>query len=373
MAEDTMKVVYLVPRLNNAGPINQMYNLIANIDRSRYRLYIVTMYYELENSRKNEFEELGIPIKCLKLKYKYFNISDVHRLNKLIKQVQPDIVHSETLPADILVSKINRKFKWCTTIHCNIYNDYQLRFSNNVAKLMIYFHNNCLKKVDKLISCSNTLEKIYSQQGLENIAIQNGVDVSKYHMDNERIYWRNKLNLPQNKKIIIVVGSIDYRKRSLFIIKAIKDYIREKAIKLIFCGEGKDIEKCKEEAKGYDIEFRGQIEDMVPYLNAVDLYLSASSSEGLPMSVIEAGCCGLPMVLSNIEQHKEIINTGKDIRGVKFALLDNEQSFLDAIKEIVCIKVDKKEIADYFQDTFSGVAMANKYENVYWNMGKEES
>lgn len=371
MIKNTMKIVYLVPRLNNAGPVNQMYSLIANIDRSRYKPYVITMYYELENSRKNEFEKLRIPIRSLELKYKYFNISDVHRLNKLIKQIQPDIVHSETLPADILVSKIKRNFKWCTTIHCNIYTDYKLRFSNNMAKLMIYFHNNCLKKVDKLISCSNTLEKIYSQQGLENIAIPNGVDVSKYHMDNGRIYWRNKLNLPQNKKIIIVVGSIDHRKRSLFIIKAIKNYIREEAIKLIFCGEGKDIEKCKEEAKGYDIEFRGQIEDIVPYLNAVDLYLSASCSEGLPMSVVEAGCCGLPMVLSDIEQHKEIINIGKDIRGVKFALLDNEQSFVDAIREVMCKTVDKKEIADYFQDTFSGVVMAYNYENVYWNIGKE--
>lgn len=368
-----VKIVYVVPRLNNAGPINQVYNLISNLDRKKFNVHIITMYQELEESRKADFEILKIPIKCLKLKHKCFSFIAINRINKLLKEIQPEIVHSETLPADILISSVSRNFKWCTTIHCNIYNDYLLRFPKEIAKPLIFLHSRCLKKTDKLISCSITLQKFYFQKGLETIAIQNGVDTNKYCLDtvHDSNYWRNKIGLPYDKRIIIVVGSIDYRKRSLFIVNALKNYLKENNIKLIFCGVGADLTACKKASKGYDIEFRGKIIDVVPYLNAVDLYLSASSSEGLPMSVIEAGCCGLPMVLSDIEQHKELIMEGTSVRGIEFAQLDNEIEFVNAVKHVLYMDIDKKKITDYFQNSFSALIMANKYQNVYSKLKME--
>lgn len=364
-----VKIVYVVPRLNNAGPINQVYNLISNLDREKFDIYIFTMYQELKESRKTEFEKLGIPIECIGLKHKYIKFTAIYKTSKLIKKIQPAIVHSETLPSDILVSRIQRNFKWCTTVHCNIYNDYLLRFPKGLANVMIYRHGRCFKKVDKLICCSITLQQIYNQKGFNSIAIQNGVDTFKFYFDfyHDCNYWKNKLGISCNKKIILVVGSIDYRKRSLFIVKSLKNHLKENNAKLIFCGEGEDLEACKMEACGYDIEFKGKISDIVPYLNASDLYLSASSSEGLPMSVIEAGCCGLPMVLSDIEPHKELMNKAIKVKGIKYVETDNKEEIINAVKEVLNMNVNKKTIAEYFYSNFSAFFMAKQYQQTYLN------
>ena len=47
--------------------------------------------------------------------------------------------------------------------------------------------------------------------------------------------------------------------------------------------------------------------DVLPYLQAVDYFISASSDEGLPNSVLEALATGLPVLLSDIPSHREIL------------------------------------------------------------------
>jgi len=46
--------------------------------------------------------------------------------------------------------------------------------------------------------------------------------------------------------------------------------------------------------------FPGRVEDVVSYLKASDVYVLASSHEGLPNSVIEGMACGLPPVMSDM-------------------------------------------------------------------------
>jgi len=55
------------------------------------------------------------------------------------------------------------------------------------------------------------------------------------------------------------------------------------------------------------ILFRDSVPDVLPYLQAADYFISASSDEGLPNSVLEALASGLPVLLSDIPSHREIL------------------------------------------------------------------
>lgn len=47
-------------------------------------------------------------------------------------------------------------------------------------------------------------------------------------------------------------------------------------------------------------------EDVGAYYRAADVFLSASRTEGMPYAVLEAAYCGLPLVLSDIEPHRQL-------------------------------------------------------------------
>jgi glycosyltransferase involved in cell wall biosynthesis len=67
------------------------------------------------------------------------------------------------------------------------------------------------------------------------------------------------------------------------------------------------LQTAKQLASQYsNISLKGKVIDVDEYLEAADCFVSASLSEGLPNSVIEALAWGLPIILSDIPEHREI-------------------------------------------------------------------
>jgi len=56
------------------------------------------------------------------------------------------------------------------------------------------------------------------------------------------------------------------------------------------------------------VTFFGNQPETLKFLKAANYYVASSLSEGLPTSVMEAMGCGLPVILSDIDPHKELLN-----------------------------------------------------------------
>jgi glycosyltransferase involved in cell wall biosynthesis len=61
------------------------------------------------------------------------------------------------------------------------------------------------------------------------------------------------------------------------------------------------------------------------------LYISASTFEVCPVPTLEAMACGKPLVLSNIEPHKEMINASK---AGKIFSKSNPEEILTVVSEV---------------------------------------
>lgn len=73
-------------------------------------------------------------------------------------------------------------------------------------------------------------------------------------------------------------------------------------------GTGNEYQRIYEKYKDLkNINFIGKTSNVVEYLQLSDVFISSSESEGLPNGVIEAISCGLKVILSDIPQHKEIL------------------------------------------------------------------
>ncbi len=60
------------------------------------------------------------------------------------------------------------------------------------------------------------------------------------------------------------------------------------------------------------VEFLGHVTDPWPYYASLDLYLNTSLHEGIPMTVLEAMACGVPVVVAAVGGLPEIVTDGRD-------------------------------------------------------------
>lgn len=146
-----------------------------------------------------------------------------------------------------------------------------------------------------------------------------GVDGCRFKIRSleERLFFRNQLQIPANAKVLVYVAEFIYRKNHTFIInnaRALKNLIPDLIIFLP--GRGVLLKKMIALAKKNRVEdfvlFPGFRNDVDQIVGCADLGISSSRQEGLGMNVIESLMSGLPVIATDDRGHREIIKTGKN-------------------------------------------------------------
>ena len=137
-------------------------------------------------------------------------------------------------------------------------------------------------------------------------------------------------------------------------------------------GDGSDFDDLKKLYGNIsNIMMTGSVSNVNEYLQASDIYISSSKSEGLPNGVLEAMAVGLPVILSNIEQHKEIYDANKAI-GELYQIGDkndclNKLLSMDKSKIIYC----GQQAYKCAHSQFSAKRMSKEYQEEYLNVYKK--
>ena len=176
---------------------------------------------------------------------------------------------------------------------------------------------------------------------------------------------REKLKLPKDKKIFVYSGRLIQRKNQEEAIKAfISNKINDNALLLIL-GDGPDRAMLEAISNGNKkIRFEGNVNEIEDYIVASDVYIATSKSEGLPNGVLEAMAVGLPVLLSDIPQHLEVMNNSNC--GLTYKLGDVED-LINAINKIVFSDIEEMSEISYktLMSNFTDVIMSNNYSNYY--------
>ena len=111
---------------------------------------------------------------------------------------------------------------------------------------------------------------------------------------------------------IAVVGGLLPNKRPFEALEAAQEFATKNrvATKLTFAGDGPEMADLQEAADSADIEveFLGRVDDVRPLLWRSNALLFLSEREGLPRTVLEAVCAGLPVVAHDIRGVRDILN-----------------------------------------------------------------
>lgn len=204
-------------------------------------------------------------------------LRNISRLNRKIEDFKPDLLHSH-FGLSGLVASLQRKVPVIVTFHgtdvTNFKNNIFSSFANLLSAQSIFVEGKLAEKI------------FIKRKNKENI-IPCGVDLKTFYPI-DKFIARDKLSLDRNKTLILFSSSFSNKIKNYPLAKAAYELIGN--CELI-------------ELKGYTREETNLL------LNACDLLLSTSKSEGSPQIIKEAMACNCPIVSTDVGDVNERINS----------------------------------------------------------------
>lgn len=361
--------LYVVSRLREGGPSTQLRFIIENLDCARFRPSILTLSPEDDKTALPKFESLGIPIDSLSLSRHEGLWRGPKRVREEVRQREPDILHTHGLRPDLLSGFAISDILRVSTAHNYPYDDYPMKYGGIRGYPAAWAHLRAFRRLETTVACSSSIMNDLAQHEIKAQVIHNGVDTSAYHPapSDQKYELRRKLDLSDDRDIYISVGSLIQRKKPNIVLKGFLNSSVSEEAQLVMLGDGPLRDNCEsliEQCPESKVTFRGFVDNVQEYLQASDYFISASLSEGLPSTVLEALASGLPVALSNIGPHREAVQPGKV--GVLFDT-NSVSAAAEGINRLH--ETDEGELAQEARQVacnhFSAERMSSDYQSMY--------
>jgi mannosyltransferase len=173
-------------------------------------------------------------------------------------------------------------------------------------------------RMDKIIA-TNAASAAYLK--VPNLIVPHGIDTHHF-VPNATVksQIRAHLKAETDQKIIGCFGRIRHQKGTdLFVDAMIELLPRNRNWIAIVCGRvtqehakfGLDLER-RISVAGLSDRFRflGEVADILPYYQTIDLYVAPSRNEGFGLTPLEAMSCGVPVVASTAGAYSDMIQSG---------------------------------------------------------------
>lgn len=150
------------------------------------------------------------------------------------------------------------------------------------------------------------------------VTIVNGVDTDRFSpVDSleEKRRLRRERNIPEEAFVVGSVGRFSPEKNYPLLVRALRELIGkcEHAF-LVLVGDGPErdvIEAAVEDANVSDhCLLPGMRDDTGDWFHCMDVFCLSSLTEGTSITLLEAGACGLPSVVTDVGGNREVISDG---------------------------------------------------------------
>ena len=311
------KIMYLIIGLGPGGAETNLLRIIERIDRSIFQP-VVVYFLKIPGPLEDKIKALGVEVHYLRLR-SMFDLSAYHRLYRLIKELAPDILHTQTFVPDIAGRIIGRMLK-VPVIITSIRNVYYGSFGR-------YFLFRITEKfADRTTFVSRAAAERFVDLNVlpESKAqvIHNGLNPDIYYSGLNKAEMKKKrkeLKLPEEGFMLLAVGSLKKQKGYEDLFKALK--LLEKTnsdFYLAVVGNGYysseeagHKKQVRELALDEKVIFIGHSDNVPAFMAAADVLVLSSLWEGLPGVVMEAMASELPVVATAVGGTPELVVDGK--------------------------------------------------------------
>ena len=227
--------------------------------------------------------------------------------------------------------------------------------------------------VDSIIAVSSQIEGKYKAEGQVSsiTCIRNGIDLEGKLVQTDRWRTRKDLGIDSETCLIGTVGRLTPVKGIPYLLQAVRILLRQGAnVKVLIVGDGSIRQDLMAQTHSLgiidNVVFLGHREDTDVLLQALDIFILPSLSEGIPMALLEAMAASRAVVASGVGGIPEIIEDGVEGYLVEPMDVDNlAERCRRLIESPDVARTMGEQARKRVERDFSATAMADRVASVY--------
>lgn len=294
-----LKILHITSRADTGGGPKHVYDLTRTIKKNHPEIEI---YIASPNEAPFAEKYREIAKEWIEVPSRGFNLKALFELRSFCKKNNISIIHSHGRGAGYFsrILKILLRVRVIHTFHGvhslpGLASKLKLLIDRLLAPLTDQFI--CVSEDEKSKAISL---KVGREKQIE--VIMNGVDIDQI---------RSEYQQATRHTTTYTIGTLarfDYVKGIDILLEFFHRYFKENPDsdwQVLVAGDGPEFEKLDKMRKELGLEkwvkFIGRTDKPIEFLKQLDLYVSFSRMEGMPLSVLEAMACGVTCLLSRVE------------------------------------------------------------------------
>ena len=315
-----VRVLRIIARINVGGPAVQVSGLMRGFNQEAFEQELLTGFCASDEA--DYLEKVATDVKAIRIDGLGRSIkprADLTALFAIIKEIRrfkPDVIHTHTAKAGVIgrIASIlsGKKSIRVHTFHGHLLHGY---FGTTKTKLVILIEKLLALFTDKLLAVGKQVQDDLIAVGIGNskkfAVMPPGLQLANVPT---KAAARIELGLEPNEIYCAFIGRITQIKRpDRFLDVAAQIHADDVKVHFIVAGAGEKLQYCQDRVatENLPVTFLGWREDIEVVLAAADFVILTSDNEGTPLSLIQAGMVGIPVVATNVGSTNEIVVDGQ--------------------------------------------------------------
>lgn len=330
------RIVFIITGLSTGGAEMMLLKVLERLDRQRFAPHVISLTTLGELGQR--IAALGIPVDAIGMKPGLPSPSGFLRLVRMLKRLNPDVVHTWMYHADLLGGLAARlagvsAVGWCIR-HSNLDKD-KTRFSTRAVVSLCASISKWVPS--RILSCSERARQIHVARGYaaeKMLVVPNGFDLARFKPDEDaRKRIRTELGLDVDTLLVGLIGRFDPQKNHAGFFEAAGVLHRHMPhVHFVLAGQAVDMRNAAlmqaitQAGVLANTHLLGLRSDIPELMAALDVLASSSYGEAFPNVLGEAMACRVPCAVTDVGDSAYIVgDTGRvvasgDMAGLAAAL-----------------------------------------------------
>lgn len=331
-----MRIVFIITGLSTGGAEMMLLKMLERLDRQRFAPHVISLTTLGELALR--IAALGIPVDAIGMKPGLPSPSGFLRLVRILKRLNPDVVHTWMYHADLLGGLAARlagvsAVGWCIR-SSNLDKD-KTRFSTRAVVSLCASISKWVPS--RILSCSEKARQIHVARGYaaeKMLVVPNGFDLARFKPDEDaRKRIRTELGLDVDTLLVGLIGRFDPQKNHAGFFEAAGVLHRHMPhVHFVLAGQAVDrrnaalMQAITQTGVLANTHLLGLRSDIPELMAALDVLASSSYGEAFPNVLGEAMACRVPCAVTDVGDSAYIVgDTGRvvasgDMAGLAAAL-----------------------------------------------------